>query len=253
MLVVPTLFCTLYWLFFFVVFYVSHTVMINFSGDLYTRLRHQMVDRQLVGRGVTNHKVLDSVRSVPRHMFVPHQLWEDAYLDTPLPIGYGQTISQPYIVAYMAQAAILQPTDKVLEIGTGCGYSAAVLSNLCKEVYTIETIKELSQIAQPRLQELGYTNIRCFHSDGSVGLPQHAPYDAIIVTAAAPSIPKSLVEQLSVGGRMVIPVSKGLYEELIRVTKESDGGYNTHHLMDVRFVPLVGKEGWQEGWKGGNY
>jgi protein-L-isoaspartate(D-aspartate) O-methyltransferase len=216
------------------------------SGDIFQRSRYHMVDTQLVGRGITSIKVLEATRNVPRHLFVPHQLWDQAYTDSPLPIGMGQTISQPFIVAYMTQAANLQPSDKVLEIGTGCGYAAAIASTVSSEVYTVETIKELVQIAQPRLTELGYHNVHCFHSDGSVGLPSHAPFDVIIVTAGAPTLPKFLIEQLSPNGRMIIPVSKGSHEELLCVKKNEQDNITTEHLMDVRFVPLIGKEGWSE-------
>lgn len=245
MIVAPSLPCFIYTIAFLCLLSMFQR-MSSFAGDIYSVMRQHMVDVQLLGRGITNVKVLESMRTVPRHFFVPHEWWNEAYSDGPLPIGFGQTISQPYIVAFMAQAAIIQPTDKVLEIGTGCGYSAAVLSNLCKDVYSIETISGLAKIAQPRLQQLGFHNVHCFHSDGSIGLPEHAPYDAIIVTAGAPKVPNSLLEQLAPGGRMVIPVNKGPYEELVRVTKDENGEYRTQHLMDVRFVPLVGEEGWNE-------
>ncbi len=210
-------------------------------------LRYQMVDRQIIGRGINNRNVLQSLREIPRHLFVPEEIRSQSYDDNPLPIGKNQTISQPYIVAYMAEAAMITSTDKVLEIGTGCGYSAAVLSRLASQVYTIERIPELANDAKVRLHDLGYDNIHTFLSDGSIGLSEHAPFNAIIVTAGAPSVPHSLVQQLAPGGRMIIPVSKGHYEELLRITKTTDGEYESETLMDVRFVPLVGKEGYKPG------
>jgi protein-L-isoaspartate(D-aspartate) O-methyltransferase len=216
------------------------------TKDIFTMLRHQMVDRQIIGRGVNNRDVLQAMREVPRHLFVPEEIRSQSYEDTPLPIGKNQTISQPFIVAYMAEAAMISRTDKVLEIGTGCGYSAAILSKLADQVYTIERIPELAEPAKVRLQELGLENVHAFLSDGSIGLAQKAPFDAIICTAGAPSVPHSLVQQLAPGGRMIIPVSKGYYEELLRVTKTTDGEYESETLMDVRFVPLVGKEGYKQ-------
>lgn len=214
------------------------------TGDVYRNLRHLMVERQLLARGIEDVRVLESMRQVPRHNFVLESLQNEAYNDSPLPIGEGQTISQPFIVAAMAEAAFIKETDKVLEIGTGCGYSAAVLSNLAETVYTVETIPSLASSAKQRLSSLN--NVFAFTSDGSMGLAEHAPFDVIIVTAGAPRVPKTLMEQLSQEGRMVIPVRNSFgYENLLRVTKMQDGSFVEENLMEVRFVPLVGEQGWQ--------
>jgi len=205
-----------------------------------------MVEIQMRRRGIKDQAVLASMRTVPRHMFVPPTLRDEAYEDYPLPIGKGQTISQPYIVAYMAAAANLKKTDKVLEIGTGCGYSAAVLSNIVSEgqVYSVENIDLLAYNAQVRLSELGYKNVHTMVGDGSIGWPEYQPYDAIIVTAAAPAIPKSLKAQLAVGGRMIIPVTDdGIGEDLVRLTR-NEAGFVRETLTAVRFVPLIGQEGY---------
>jgi len=220
------------------------------SNDVTSYMRTKMVEQQLIPRGILDPHVLAALGKVERHRFVPPNQLANAYDDTPLPIGNDQTISQPYIVAYMAEAANIKKTDKVLEVGTGCGYNAAVLSHLGKEVYTIETIKELSEGAKKRLADLGYTNIHCVHSDGSIGYPPEAPYDAIIVTAGAPTVPKSLLKQLALHGRLIIPVHRGMFnEELVKITRsgegEGDENFDEEFLCDVRFVPLIGKEGWQ--------
>jgi protein-L-isoaspartate(D-aspartate) O-methyltransferase len=179
------------------------------QSELFQRLRNNMVDYQIAGRGVSDSAVLDAMKTVPRHMFVPPEYQQNSYDDSPLPIGNGQTISQPYIVGFMADAARLTPTDKVLEVGTGCGYSAAIISKVVHTVHTVETVPFLAETAKVRLNVLGFTNIICHYSDGSVGLPEHAPFDAIIVTASAPKIPNSLKAQLKTGGRMIIPVHNG--------------------------------------------
>ncbi len=215
--------------------------------DLFQVLRSKMVDTQIRARGVTNPRVLTAMNAVPRHLFVPNDFIEGAYDDSPQPIGYEQTISQPFMVAYMAEAAKISPNDKVLEIGTGCGYAAAVFSHLGKEVYTVETIPGLAREAKGRLHNLGYSNVHCFTSDGSIGLEDHAPYDAIIVAAAAPSVPPSLTKQLAVKGRLIIPVTvNNFMDELVCVTKDEDNEIHRHHLMEVRFVPLIGKEGFRD-------
>jgi protein-L-isoaspartate(D-aspartate) O-methyltransferase len=215
------------------------------NDQVFRNMRNLMVDRQLVSRGINDPRVLEAVRNVPRHEFIPVQNQRYSYDDSPVPIGNGQTISQPYMVAYMAESAKIRPTDKVLEIGTGCGYSASVLSQLCSSLFTVETIPALAERAKVQLQN--YSNIHCFLSDGSLGLPEHAPFDAIVVTAGAPKIPESLRSQLAVNGRMIIPVHNDHmgYEELVRVIKNSEDDYSIEKLMDVRFVPLVGEEGWK--------
>ncbi len=206
--------------------------------------RRQMVEEQIKGRGIRNEAVLQSMLMVPRHRFVPEHLQRYAYQDRALPIRAGQTISQPYIVALMIEALDPQPSDRVLEIGTGSGYSAAVLSQVVAEVYTIECIEELAQEAEARLRALHYDNIRVRIGDGTKGWPEEAPFDGIVVTAGAPVIPQSLCEQLVSGGRLVIPVESNGYQELLRIRRNPDGSLSQEKLEDVRFVPLIGEEGW---------
>jgi protein-L-isoaspartate(D-aspartate) O-methyltransferase len=199
--------------------------------------RQEMVERQLRGRGISDNKVLEAMTKVKRHLFVPPALVEMGYDDTPLPIGYGQTISQPYIVAYMTEAAQLRPKDRVLEIGTGCGYQAAVLSELVKEVYTIELLKPLADSSRARLKQLGYDNVDVKWGDGYEGWPEHAPFDAIIVTAAPLSVPEELFRQLKIGGRMIVPV--GSFSQELYLIVRTDTGFNKKALLPVRFVPMV--------------
>ena len=203
----------------------------------YERARSRMVENQLKARGVKDKRVLETMGKVPRHLFVPEIRRANAYKDSPLLIGYGQTISQPYIVAYMTEAALLRPGDKVLEIGTGSGYQAAVLAKIVDKVYTIEIVKPLAEESAKKLKELGYNNIFPRYGDGYKGWPEEAPFDAIVVTAAPPQIPQELVNQLKVGGRMVIPVG-AFYQELIRITK-TKAGIEKEILIPVRFVPMV--------------
>jgi protein-L-isoaspartate(D-aspartate) O-methyltransferase len=209
----------------------------------YHRKRSLMVQSQMVHRspGVRDRVVLEAMRQVPRHLFVPRSLKRLAYADHPLPIGHGQTISQPYIVALMTEALEMKPGAKVLEIGTGSGYQAAVLSELSPRVFTMEIIRALGNEAQQRLQELGYHTIRVRIGDGYFGWPEEAPFDGIIVTCAAGHIPPPLIAQLREGGRMVIPVG-GVYEVqwLMVVTKDNQGIVRTKELLPVRFVPMTG-------------
>jgi len=205
----------------------------------------QMVERQLAGRGITDERVLQVMREVPRHRFVPEDLWDMAYRDTPLPIGYGQTISQPYIVAYMTQMLHLSLNDRVLEVGTGSGYQVAILSRLAKQVYTIERVKELALCAEQVVQELGYDNVVFRVGDGGYGWAEAAPFDAIIVTAAAPEIPLPLIDQLADGAALIAPIGPAGYQELMRLTKRGERT-KTEHLVPVAFVPLVGEHGWRE-------
>ena len=199
--------------------------------------RLRMVNTQLIGRGLQDQRVLDAMREVPRHLFMPTSAQEYAYEDMPFPIGYNQTISQPYIVAFMTEVAELNPDAKVLEIGTGSAYQAAILSVLCKEVYTVEVIKDLGKKAKEKLKELGYNNVYVRIGSGYQGWPEEAPFDAIIVTAAPEELPMKLVEQLKIGGRLVIPV--GTYQqELLRITRNEDG-IKKENLLPVRFVPMV--------------
>ncbi len=211
----------------------------------YQSLRDQMAKRQLVSRGISDQRVLDAMGKIPREAFVPDHMKPEAYDDRPLPIGKDQTISQPYIVALMTKALALKETDRVLEIGTGSGYQAAVLAELCNTVYTVERIEALQENARKVLENIGYTNIRFKVFDGTLGWPEHAPYDAIMVTAAAPRIPKPLLDQLQQGGRAVVPMGDRLSQRLIRVTRDHQGFYEKD-LGGVRFVRLVGDHGWQE-------
>jgi protein-L-isoaspartate(D-aspartate) O-methyltransferase len=211
----------------------------------FARLRDDMVDRQIARRGVRSPIVLDAMRAVPREAFLPEPLREFAYEDAPLPIAEGQTISQPYIVALMTEALALEGGEKVLEIGTGSGYAAAVISRIARSVYTVERIGQLADKAAAALADLHYRNVHVLHADGTRGWSDHAPYDAIVVAAGGPEVPESLKKQLRIGGRLVIPVgSNRSVQELLRVTRVAEDQYQTEDIADVRFVPLVGDEGW---------
>jgi protein-L-isoaspartate(D-aspartate) O-methyltransferase len=205
--------------------------------------RRDMVERQLRKRDIHSPRVLEAMNSVPRHLFVPPEHIGDAYADTPLPIGMGQTISQPFMVAAMADALLLEGSEKALEIGAGSGYQAAVLSLLAREVIAIESQPSLAEAARARLAHLGYNNIRVETGDGSQGWPPDAPYDAILVTAAAPHVPPPLLEQLADGGRLVIPVGSAKQQELLRIIKR-EGRTTRESLFACRFVPLLGRFGW---------
>lgn len=208
-------------------------------AERYSRERRLMVDGQLRARGIQSDRVLRAMREVPRHEFVPEPLRDRAYADHPLPIGFDQTISQPAIVAYMTEAADISGKDKVLEIGTGSGYQAAVLGELAKEVYTVEIIPELAERAGRVLGRLGYKNVFVRAGNGYLGWPEQAPFDAIVVTAAPDEIPQALVEQLAVGGKMVIPVGTES-QEMVVVTKTRKGVVE-RRTIPVRFVPMTGK------------
>ena len=201
--------------------------------------REKMIREQLIARGITNRTVLNAMRKVPRHVFVPKSERASAYTDGPLPIGEKQTISQPYMVAFMTEALQLKPTCKVLEIGTGSGYQAAILAEIVDSVYTIEIVKTLGITARSRLDSLGYSNIEVHIGDGYHGWPAHAPFDAIIVTAGAEHIPQALIDQLKDGGKMIIPVGphRGV-RKLLLITKKGRK-IKTKHLMNVRFVPFT--------------
>ena len=218
------------------------------SGEVksFASLRKEMVAHNIAARGVRDELVLEAMGKVPREQFLPKNLREFAYEDSPLPIAGEQTISQPYIVAFMAEALMLKGGEKVLEIGAGSGYAAAVLSEIAANVYTVERLGQLADKAAARLADLGYDNIHVLHGDGTRGWPEHAPYDAIVVAAGGPQVPESLKEQLKIGGRLVIPVGTDQRaQELVRVTRISADEYRSEDIADVRFVPLIGEEGWE--------
>jgi protein-L-isoaspartate(D-aspartate) O-methyltransferase len=204
-----------------------------------------MVARDIAARGVRDVRVLAAMRKVAREAFVPDSLRELAYDDTPLPIGSGQTISQPYMVAFMIEALQLNGGEKVLEIGTGSGYAAAALAEIAGDVTTIERLRPLAEQAAERLARLGYRHVHVEQGDGTSGWAEHAPYDAIVVAAGAPQVPEPLKQQLAIGGRLVIPVGADQEsQQLVRVTRESATGFATEEIAGVRFVPLIGEQGW---------
>ena len=215
------------------------------SGIFHSR-RQAMVRHQIEARGIRAEPVLRAMSRVPREAFLPESLRESAYEDSPLPIDERQTISQPYIVAFMTDALQLGGGERVLEVGTGSGYAAAILAEIAAEVYTVERLESLARQSRALLQQLGYRNIRVIHGDGTRGWPEAAPYDAIVVAAGGPVVPDSLKDQLAVGGRLVIPVGDNFVQTLVRVTRLSEADYREEQLTGVRFVPLVGEEGWRE-------
>jgi protein-L-isoaspartate(D-aspartate) O-methyltransferase len=210
----------------------------------FRRLREKMVDTQIRARGVRDDRVLEAMRKVPRHLFVGEALQDQAYGDFPLPIGEGQTISQPYIVAEMTQALELTKDDRVLEIGTGSGYQTAILAELAYRVYTIERVRPLFISVRKRLDQLKYHNIVAKCSDGTLGWPEESPFDAIVVTAGAPKVPNTYVEQLTTGGRLVIPVGNQFSQSLLKIIRLEDGVRQVD-LGGCRFVKLVGNHGWK--------
>jgi protein-L-isoaspartate(D-aspartate) O-methyltransferase len=207
--------------------------------DARTREREQMVAQQIAARGVRDEQTLDAMRRVPRHLFVPPEVASQAYADHPLPIGHGQTISQPYIVAFMTEALHLDAGDTVLEVGTGSGYQAAILAEIASRVYTIEIVEPLAEEAAARLRKLGYDNVEVRAGDGYQGWPEAAPFDAIMVTAAAPRIPEPLKEQLADGGRLILPVGDD-WQELVVVARRGDR-FEQERVLPVRFVPMTGE------------
>jgi protein-L-isoaspartate(D-aspartate) O-methyltransferase len=217
----------------------SSSVSAASDSEVLRQARQRMVRKQIEDRGVRDKRVLAAMRKVPRHLYVPREMEPYAYADQPLPIGYGQTISQPYIVAFMTEALELKPQDRVLEIGTGSGYQAAVLAELVQDVYSIEIVEPLGREAAERLKRLGYSNIQVRIGDGYRGWPEAAPFDAIIVTAAPDHVPPALVGQLRQGGRLVLPVGR-FFQELVRVRRTASGT-KQETLLPVRFVPMVGE------------
>jgi protein-L-isoaspartate(D-aspartate) O-methyltransferase len=214
------------------------TAIANFEAE-----RRDMVVRQIRDRGIRSARVLDAMQAVPRHLFVPREHIAEAYADEPLPIGEGQTISQPFMVAAMSEALSLEGRERVLEVGAGSGYQAAVLALLARDVIGMESQPALAASARERLARLGFTNVQIEEGDGSLGWPVAALYDAILVAAAAPAVPPPLVDQLAEGGRLVIPVGTPEHQELIRVVK-NDGRTTSESLYSCRFVPLLGQFGW---------
>lgn len=207
--------------------------------------RERMVKEQIVSRGIRDQKVLAAMKKIPRHLFVPDKWQALAYADRPLPIEMQQTISQPYIVALMTESLELSATDKVLEIGTGSGYQTAVLAEICKSVYSVELLPELMESARALLNRLGYRNIVAKLADGTFGWTEYQPYDAIIVTAGAPRLPRPLLDQLAEGGRLVIPVGDSQTQLLKKIVRRSDGFWE-EQLLQCQFVPLRGEHGWQQ-------
>ncbi len=211
------------------------------EGDVYHAARQRMVQEDIQKRGIDDKRVLKAMLKVERHLFVPENYRHMAYLDRPLPIGEGQTISQPYIVALMTYHLHLKPEEKVLEIGTGSGYQAAVLAELAKEIYSIEIIEQLARTAQERLRELGYVNVWVKCGDGFYGWMEHAPYDAIIVTCAAPSIPEHLIAQLKEGGRMILPLGDEPFHQSLTVLTKRKGKIDQQGITSVVFVTMTGE------------
>jgi len=211
----------------------------------FERERQRMVEEQIMGRGISDERVLKAMRTVPRHEFLPEAIRGNAYVDQALPLGEGQTMSQPYMVALMTELLKLSGTERVLEIGTGSGYQAAVLAELCEKVYTVERIKVLADKARATLDRLGYRSVALKVYDGTYGWKEMSPFDAIVVTAGAPHVPDALVEQLREGGRMVIPVGDRYGQRLIKMVKTA-GGVITEQSVPCVFVPLIGNHGWKE-------
>jgi protein-L-isoaspartate(D-aspartate) O-methyltransferase len=211
----------------------------------YANLRHRMVTEQIIARGIADERVLDALRRVPRHWFVPEEYANIAYSDSPLPIGHGQTISQPYIVALMTELLELAGDENVLEVGTGSGYQAALLACLARQVHTIERHSELASKADEVLLRIGLSNVVVHVGDGSLGLPKYAPFQAIMVTAAAPRVPQPLFDQLADGGRLVLPEG-GAGGQMLNRWRKLAGQYKQEHIAPVAFVPLRGQHGWKE-------
>jgi len=210
----------------------------------YALLKARMVEVQLIPRGISDKKVLNAFRKVDRHEFVPTELKKSAYEDYPLPVGEGQTISQPFMVALMTQCLGLNGGEKILEIGTGSGYQTAILASIAKEVLSVERIDTLAKNAEGTLRKLKFNNVKIKTGDGTLGWKEHAPYNGIIVTAGAPSVPKNLLEQLEIGGKLVIPVGS-MFSQVLTVVERIERGFNTTEVSGCVFVPLIGKNGWK--------
>ncbi|HBA84573.1 MAG TPA: protein-L-isoaspartate O-methyltransferase [Verrucomicrobia bacterium] len=209
----------------------------------FSLMREHMLEVDLKARGIRNPEVLGAMRAVPREAFVPAALYDEAYADHPLPIGKGQTISQPYMVALMTELADARASSKVLEVGSGCGYQAAVLAEICRMVYTVEILPELAEQARENLKALGYRNVKVRTGDGAKGWPEQAPFDAVLVAAAPVTVPLALVDQLKLGGRLVIPVGAAMSSQyLMLIRKHEDGTVSEEKIIPVRFVPLTGPE-----------
>jgi protein-L-isoaspartate(D-aspartate) O-methyltransferase len=204
-----------------------------------------MVQEQIIARGISSPRVIETLLKIPRHLFVQEAMADQAYNDGALPIGEKQTISQPYMVALMSELLELKPQDHVLEIGTGSGYQTAVLASLCRRVWTIERIRPLAMQARKVLDALHLLNVNIKVGDGTLGWPEEAPFDAILVTAGAPAVPEALAEQLAPGGRLVIPVGNEANQTILRIRKEADGSLTSETGVGCRFVPLIGQQGWQ--------
>ena len=224
------------------IFVLTSIFSLACTQDKYLHRRMNMVSTQVIARGITDERVIQAMRKVERHLFVPEEYAHRAYDDDPVPIGYGQSISQPYIVAFMTELLKLDSTDRVLEIGTGSGYQAAILAEICKSVYTIELIPQLANRAKNLLSELGYKNLFVKAGDGYKGWPEYAPFDAIIVTCAPTHIPRPLEKQLKEGGRMIIPVGEKYVQELVLLEKK-DGRLRRRNVLPVTFVPMVDDAG----------
>ncbi|TMA11226.1 MAG: protein-L-isoaspartate(D-aspartate) O-methyltransferase [Deltaproteobacteria bacterium] len=211
----------------------------------YVQARERMVQEQLVSRGIKDPRVLWAMAKVPRHLFVEGELWNQAYDDHPLPIGAGQTISQPYMVALMVEALGLKGTERVLEVGTGSGYAVAVLAELCAQVFSVEGVEDLALKAGTTLTSLGYRNVALLVADGTLGWEEHAPYDAVVISAAAPCIPRPLLEQVRTPGYLVLPMGEKELQTLVRIRKDGEG-IREEYLGECRFVKLRGRYGWED-------
>jgi protein-L-isoaspartate(D-aspartate) O-methyltransferase len=211
----------------------------------YAQARERMVEKQLVSRGIHDPRVLRAMAKVPRHLFLENELWDRAYEDHPLPIGANQTISQPYMVALMVEAIELKGAERVLEVGTGSGYAAAVLGELCAEVFTVEAVEELALKARTLLSSLGYRNVSVRVGDGTLGWEEYAPYDAVVISAAAPCIPRPLLEQLKIPGHLVFPMGEKELQTLVRIRKDT-AGIREEYLGECLFVQLKGRYGWED-------